>query len=180
MVAFTWMINLVPGFPLLFDRTIEEAFEHGCDGCFKPMLNVSLYLCLGHSLSFLQKLKNFLYQPSWVWSQVTMAFLIPSLIMVVIWANMVHIMALETTNQWDTSFLSDIWFFILSLFSQALQGDHSQGDGYHWLLHALHQPVLLGVHHDGGGRVALPLLLLRHLLTGLGQQLHPAFHLCLP
>ena len=59
MVAFTWMINLVPGFPLLFDRTIEEAFEHGCDGCFKPMLNVSLYLCLGYSLSFLQKLKKF-------------------------------------------------------------------------------------------------------------------------
>ena len=99
MVAFTWMINLVPGFPLLFDRTIEEAFEHGCNGCFKPMLNVSLYLCLGYSLSFLQKLKNFLYQPSWVWSQVTMAFVIPSLIMVIIWANMVHVMALETTNQ---------------------------------------------------------------------------------
>ena len=99
MVAFTWMINLVPGFPLLFDRTIEEAFEHGCDGCFKPMLNVSFFLCLGHSLSFLQKLKNFLYQPSWVWSQVTMAFVIPSLIMVVIWANMVHVMALESTNQ---------------------------------------------------------------------------------
>ena len=94
------MINLVPGFPLLFDRTIEEAFEHGCNGCFKPMLNVSLYLCLGQThFQFAKTEKKSLYQASWVWSQVTMAFVIPSLIMVVIWANMVHVMALETTNQ---------------------------------------------------------------------------------
>jgi len=76
VVLFSWLINLIPGFPLLFDETISEAFQHGCDGCYKPMLN-----------------------PSWVWSQVTMAFVVPSIIMVIIWANMAHIMATQTTNR---------------------------------------------------------------------------------
>jgi len=76
VVLFSWVVNLIPGIPLLFDETISEAFLHGCDGCYKPMLN-----------------------PSWVWSQVTMAFVIPSIIMVIIWANMAHIMATQTRDR---------------------------------------------------------------------------------
>ena len=48
VVLFSWVINLIPGIPLLFDETISEAFLHGCDGCYKPMLNVS----------YISKLKN--------------------------------------------------------------------------------------------------------------------------